>query len=405
MHPIRINVLQARLCFLGASGYGLTTAFAQSSWINFSVIGASIIAIVALMKMLTEHLRLVDSNFVILLTLCLVISTLLSVAIVNAPFEDKLVSHTLARLFSIFALYMLPYILLQSDVPTATAMQRGLTVALCITLLLIVYDYLRLNGLLDLGAVSHMGSDEEILATARGSIYRARGGSYEPGHDAAVISAILPIALAQIRTSLRIVVAILISLVTYLLGFSISLVIWLIIFTAIYLYLSNASGFKFRLFALLRVVIVCGGFIYLLNALEIIADISDKFFSESYAMRADSFLDILAGSTHDLSKLLFGYGPGGYLILEVSAVTNTFASFLLDVGIVGLTFYCLAILFTFRQLLRINNPIYTAGFVAYVIVFVNAIGNYWFPSHWLFLLYPCFAKLYRVPYNLQKSTI
>lgn len=395
MYPIQTNKLHARLCLVGATAYGLTTAFAPSPWVNFSVMGALIVASVAVVRLFTGRMQRVGSNVVIILAFLLALSVLVSASLSVISYEDKITNHTLARLFTIFVLYMLPYMLLDADAQVARAMQRGLSIALGITLVLIIYDYLRLNDLFDLGIIPHIGTSEELDATVRGHIYRARGGGYEPGHDASAVAAILPIMLAQLRTGLiRIVVAAAISLVVYLLGYSTSLVIWFVTFTVLYLFSQEVVGTKSRLFTFLRVVVVCAGVLYFLDALEIASDVSEKFFSSSYIDRAESFADILAGSTKDLYTFLFGYGPGGYRLLNLSTITNTFAGLLLDMGVIGLLLYCTAIAYSLMQLRRINSPIYFAGFIAYVVVFVNAIGNYWFPTHWLFLLYPCFAKLH-----------
>lgn len=396
MYLIEKNALRARACFFGALFYSLTSAFAPSPWVNFSTIGSSIVAAVALAMLLTGRMRRVDSNGVIILGFVLVLLTLVSASLAVTSYEEKLSNHTAARVFTILVLYMLPYMLLDADAQITHAVQRGLTASLGLTILLICYDALRLNGIFDVGIVSHTDNIDSLEALARGYIYRARGGAFEPGHDASIIAAILPIAVAQLRLSLRIIVVIAISLLVYLLGFSISLVIWLILFTSLHLYFTQTASFKFRILPYLSVCLAVVVLFYGLDDLEIVADMKTKFSSASFVDRSDSLDAILTGSTKDLATFLFGYGPGGYLVLDVAAVTNTFAGFILDVGALGLLVYLSAIVYSLTRLWHAKNPVYTAGFIAYLIVFANSVGNYWFPTHWLFLLYPCFAKLHHV---------
>lgn len=396
MYLIEKNALRDRACFFGALFYSLTSAFALSPWLNLSTIGSSIVAAVALAMLLTGRMRRVDSNGVVILSFVLVMLTLISAAFAVTSFEEKLANHTSARIFTILALYMLPYMLLDANAQVTRSVQLGLTTSLVFTVLLICYDALRLNGIFDIGIVSHTDNIDSLEALARGYIYRARGGAFEPGHDASIIAAILPIAVAQLRLGLRIIVVITISLLVYLLGFSISLMIWLILFTSLHLFFTQTVSFKFRILPYLSVCVAVAVLFYGLDDLEIVADIKTKFLSASFVDRSDSLEAILDGSGKDLTTFLFGYGPGGYLVLDVAAVTNTFAGFLLDVGALGLLVYLSAIVYSLTRLWHAKNPVYTAGFIAYVIVFGNSVGNYWFPTHWLFLLYPCFAKLHHV---------
>ena len=306
-------------------------------------------------------------------------------------YESKTLNHTLARLFSILVLFLLPYVLLDADRQIGRAMTLGLTGALAITLLLIAYDYLRINGFLDLGVVPHIGTDEELLATVRGYINRARGGSYEPGHDASVVAAILPVALTLVGRQFRLAVAIGVCSFVYLLGYSSSLVIWLALFLCTFLLADHAWHSRIRLATIFRLLVVVAVALGLAEVLGVSGDLADKFVSTSYLDRANSFQDILVGGTKDQATFFTGYGPGGYMALDLGMVTNTFGGLILDLGVFGFTLYILIVVHAFFRILKLRDPLFMAGFVAYAVVFLNAIGDYWFPTHWLLFFYPCFA--------------
>lgn len=387
--------VRAAICFAGAALYGLTTAFALSVWFNWAIVGALAVGMVAIERLLTGRMVRQSSNIavVVVVTVSFVMLTLFSAVVSVNPYEDKLWNHTAARIFTIITLYLLPYILLDSSIKYTDAVRAGCTVALGITCLLILYDYLRLNGFLDLGIVPHARSTEELDATARGYIYRARGGGFEPGHDAALVCALIPIVLSRLQEKFRLMAASFVIALVYFMGFSISLLLWLAIFAPLYYYLKQSRDRTFSVVPYVTVAFISLLLFYAFYEFGILEDLFEKFLSASYLQRAESFEVIIEESARSVGTFLVGYGPAGYLDINLKIVTNMFASVLLDLGTIGVILYVVAIVFSFQQLKLVREPIYTAGFVAFVAVFLNASGDYWLPANWMWALYPCFARL------------
>lgn len=392
-YTITQSALKGRLVVLGASTLAITSAFAPNAWLNLSVIGVSILSAVSLGALLAGGMRRLRLDAHVLFACLLVLQVLAAAVLSPAISEEKLLNHTSARLFSIVFIFLLPYILLSSERSAAKAFQVGVTISLCLCFALLLYDYARVSGLLALSPVPHIGSLDDLDATIRGFIMRARGGNYEPGHDAAAFVAAIPLALAFVPAKARIVVVIFFCMAVYLIGYSAALIFWLAIFLAVYSFLEQVHNLRRTLAPLLKTLLGLGAAALLLNYFEVFGDLEDKIFSASYTHRVESFEEILTGSIKDWRTFLFGYGPGGYLTLDVTLVANTYAGFLLDLGALGLVLYVAMIIAALNQLRKIGNPLYTAAFIAYALVFLNSIGNYWYPLQWLLLSYPTFALL------------
>lgn len=380
---------------VAASFFSLTSAFSISSWLNYSVIGVSIIGAVALIEMMSGQIDFSASRQMLLIAIGMFASTIAAFALTTVPDAEKSLNHTAARLFSIIVLLLLPYLLLNSSTQIASSVRRGLILAVAVTITLIVYDFLRLNGYLDFGPVPHLETGDELDATHRIDIYRARGGSVEPGHDASVIAAIFPLLVDRMKENLRLLALFSIGFVVYFMGYSTSLVLWGFVFAIVYASLKQNTELKEKLWSVARILFVAALLFVVLSYYDLIDDLQGKFDSVSYEGRYDSLEMILASVTDSLMTLIFGYGPGGYLAIGVFSITNTFAALILDCGLLGVSFYVGAIAISWQHLRSYKDPLYTAAFVAYLLIFVMAIGNYWFPTHWLFLMYPIFARLRR----------
>lgn len=384
--------IEALAIVFGASCFGLTSAFSLNNWLNFSIVGVLMVAITASITFLRHGIDLNPNLYNNFLCLSLVILVGLSISLSDNPDTVKMWSHAAARIFSIIFFFAIPGILMDSDRGAIKLLRWGLVGALLLVILLIFYDSLRLNGLIGLEAIPHLGTDDELDALARGSIYRARGGSIEPGHDASVISAILPLLGYWFRKARLLLVISTIFLVIYLIGFSTAFALWYFLFLIFYAYFYGGESVEQRLYSAMRVVFG-GAFIYFIYTnIGITTDLYDKFYSISFEDRFFAITDIIEGSKDNFLVLLIGHGPAGYLALNVERVTNTFASFYVDLGLLGLINYALIIAISLRQTLKAADYVYVAGFLAYLFSFVFSIGNYWFPTHWLFLLYPYFAS-------------
>lgn len=336
----------------------------------------------------------------------LLFQVLLSAAVSSALIEEKLYNHTAARLFSIVCIFALPYLLLKSDRGAALAFRLGATASMAFCALLLLYDYARLNGLAPLPPIPHIGASEELDATFRAYIFRARGGNFEPGHDAAAFAAILPLAASFFIKRFQLPLIITACLPIYLVGYSASLVLWLVTFIIAYGYFEGSRQLNARLLLAFRIGVTLAIATIAFGYFEIVDDLREKFLSASFVDRLASFDAIFLGSTENLKVFLFGYGPGGYLVLDVSLVANTLAGILLDLGAIGLGLFIVMIFASFMQLRSIGNSLYTAAFLAYLLVFWNAIGNYWYPFHWLLLSYPIFARIvhHQEPISTVRST-
>ena len=379
------------VAMVGASMFGITSAFSLSSWLNWSVIGVSILGFCAAIEIVRGRIDFGDGYDVILTAVGMLLAVAISMALSNVSVDEKAWNHFFARNFTIVFLFLLPSILLRSNALLVFAVKKGLVLTAWLSIFLILYDFLRLNGYLDLGAVPHLFAGEELDATHRVDIYRARGGSIEPGHDASVIAAILPLMVDRIREKFRLAFICLIAAIVYFMGYSTSLVLWLLVFSLVYSVLLSGVSLHGKVLAVARVFGMAVFLFFAFDYFGIIEDLETKIFSSSYEDRIGSFIDIASGVAENGGALLFGYGPGGYLASGVSMVTNTFSGWVLDSGLLGLFFYLCAILLCWRRLLLCSDPLYMAAFIAYLSVFVMAIGNYWFPTHWLFLLYPIFS--------------
>lgn len=382
---------ESRILIAGLSCYGLTTAFSITNWLNFSIVGVILVLIALLITFARRGVSIEGNIPVHLLCIALVFSVGISIIASEAVDPYKMWAHAAARVFSIVSFLLIPSLAMKADSGSIYIFRKGLVVAAIVVLILVLYDSLRLNGIVNFGTIPHLGVDDELDALARGSTYRARGGSIEPGHDASVICAVIPLLGYWIKGKQFVFTVSIIFLVVYLTGFSTALALWYAIFMLVYAFLHGGIAVSMKIYSAGRVAFGFLMLYFIFVAAGIDQDLSDKFISSSYEDRLFSFVDILEGSASNFVALLFGYGPGGYLVLNVERVTNTFSSFFLDLGLLGFLLYLLMVLVVFIQLLRIGNNLYTAAFVAYASSFVLTIGNYWFPTHWLFLLYPYFA--------------
>lgn len=400
MERLRIHYISPSICIFAATLYGLTSAFSITSWVNYSIIGASLIGAIAVGEMIKGEINFSASRQMLLVIAGMVISTAIAFALSTVPDAEKSLNHTTARLFTIVVLLLLPYILLNNDMQLASAVRKGLLIALAISVTLIVYDFLRLNGYLDFGPVPHLETGDELDATHRVYIYRARGGSVEPGHDASVIAAIFPLLVDRMKENWRLITLFSIGFIVYFMGYSTTLILWGFVFSLVYAALKQNRDFKERLWSIIRILFIFVVLFSVLASYDLVDDLEGKLDSVSYDGRVESLEAILLSVLESFKTLIFGYGPGGYISIGVFSITNTFAALILDCGLFGLSFYIAAIFVSGRALYVSRDPLYIAAFFAYLLTFVMAIGNYWFPTHWLFLMYPVFARLRR--YSLSK---
>ncbi|MBL8516657.1 MAG: hypothetical protein JNM76_06780 [Betaproteobacteria bacterium] len=372
---------------------GLTSAYATSTWFTLSVAGSIAIGLVAAVNLFLQGSRSVKVTWAFGLAVAMLMVVAISATITSFGHSEKLWNHTLARVFTIVVMFWLPLALLESNADIAEAFRMGCILSAVAVIALIFNDFLRLNGMPNFLTVPHIEIDEEFSAIVRGFIFRARGGGYEPTHDAAVIAAILPLMISRLSHWWRIIWATGIVVAVYFMGYSAALVFWLIAFLICYSFLHRKTRLSTRLLSVIKMAASVALALVILDSLDILSDLNIKLESASFEQRLVSLQSIVEGSTQSATTFLFGYGPGGYIALNVDAVTNTYASFLLDLGIAGLVVYLSLIATTCYRLVALSNPLYLSAFIAYALVICGSIGNYWFPTHWLIFLYPVFAQL------------
>jgi len=244
---------------------------------------------------------------------------------------------------------------------------------------------------------------ENMNALAIG-FYRSRSFIEEPGHFAMFLEIFFPLSLyylLNIKVNKNyIILYSFIVIISFLFTFSTAgIMISIISIFSVFIYylfqnksvLKNIYLYKQLFYILIFLLVILSIFNYygLFDLFQLIEYINSKLNgSNSSNDRLDRVHEALSlFSNSGLFHILFGFGPGGYL-LYIKSIISLYLLLLLETGIIGLFLFILFQFLVLKHILSLNSNIkyyFLFSFISATFHY-SLISNYWYPWYWFLIV-------------------
>jgi hypothetical protein len=397
------------------------SAFAFTPIVSFSLIFATVVFCLMLMKLLATLCfppGFIGIDLVIIfLFLVLVI---VSFAI-NGLGNSKSLNHTIAYLSSFLLFYVAIKFSFFNAENKQKLFKKVLSLITYITIISAIFGIAEFvsSNLFNINLNDYIPRPTETAtfynATVLGAFYRARGFAPESGHFAFMLELIGPLAIYYLyfsgfcKWSKFLKTASVISIFLCII-FTVStasfVIIPIAIFVALLFYFKSFIGYVKRntvkfLFTtgLIAILIILSNYFFSFYTF-IIVSITDKMNSLSFhdrQARINFFYERFFNL--DLIHKLIGTGPAGYTLLgfdETNTILSLYYSITFELGYLGIFLFGMYLLYVFWKSVQIKSKI---GFFLLVSIFsgmmhYNFIENYWYPWFWTIAAFAVFCNSY-----------
>lgn len=334
-------------------------------------------------------------------------------------FNTKIFHHLLSYVVTILLMYFILKQIMLNIVGRNFSINRILKYVLYAVLIAALF------GILDvfMKVFFHFDVNQYIYRPAVSTMnikvynfYRERSFVVEPGHFALFLEILGPLAVYYIINELKNffikLILVFIIMFSFLLTFSTGgILIFLIssLFVIIYYVLQKGIRFKknyilfIMVFFFLLVLFILYGVTYI--------DFLIKYFemkitnSGSASNRLEKIEYAIFLFNHgDVFRELFGYGPGGYLVLYSHiSIICLYLLLLIETGIVGLVLFVLFQILILVNIFKIKTKLKYYLLVAYISSSIHymLISNYWYPWYWFLIAFICLLNIRK--YNEKKE--